>query len=92
VVEDGAVLDRAGGQGGGGLSSGRGGARPGAVENGVAAGVVLDRGQWGPGRRMSSIGGSSGDGSENLWAWGTVGVGACGELSVQNTVGPRPGR
>jgi hypothetical protein len=44
VVEDGAVLDRAGSRGGGGRSSGQGGARPGAVKNGVAAGVVLGRG------------------------------------------------
>jgi hypothetical protein len=41
VVEDGAVLDRAGSRGGGGRSSGQCGARPGAVKNGVAARVVL---------------------------------------------------
>jgi hypothetical protein len=90
VVEDGTVLDRAGGRGGGGQSSGQGGARPGAVENGVAAGAVLDRQKlyffYEPGREQRQR-----VDLKIYGRWGQNG-GTRGGLSVRTSVGPRPAR
>jgi hypothetical protein len=86
VVEDGTVLDRADGRGGGGQSSGQGGARPGAVENGVAAGAVLDRQKlyffYGPGREQRKR-----VDLKIYGHWGQNG-GTRGGLSVRTSIGP----